>query len=120
VVGTSTSAPEPAGTSAAPHTRPRNPTIELLDLNPNTLQMTTTRLADRGITATAYTGSVLAPLPPDIWVFNSVSANFVLHCVPSTWAEKGRAFGHIAQVLDDDGVFFGSTILDVSTTYRTD
>jgi len=35
-----------------------------------------------------------------------------LHCVPGTWAEKGRAFGHIAQVMADDGMFFGSTILD--------
>ncbi|MFC0452195.1 hypothetical protein [Rhodococcus jostii] len=33
-----------------------NPMVELLDLNPNTLQMTTTRLADRGITAAAHTG----------------------------------------------------------------
>lgn len=38
--------------------------------------------------------------------------NFVLHCVPGTWAEKGRAFRHIAQVIADDRVFFGSTILD--------
>ena len=89
-----------------------NPTIELLDLNPNTLQMTTTRLTDRGITAAAHTGSILAPLPADIGVFDSVAANFVLHCVPGTWEQKGRAFGHIAQAMADDGVFFGSTILD--------
>ena len=89
-----------------------NPVVELLDLNPNTLQMTTARLADRGITAAAHTGSILAPLPADIGVFDSVAANFVLHCVPGTWAEKARAFGHIAQVMADDGVFFGSTILD--------
>ncbi|WP_306670138.1 hypothetical protein [Rhodococcus opacus] len=45
-------------------------------------------------------------------MFDSVAANFVLHCVPGIWAEKGRAFGHIAQIIADDGVFFGSTILD--------
>ena len=45
-------------------------------------------------------------------MFDSVAANFVLHCVPDTWEQKGRAFGHIAQVIADDGVFFGSTILD--------
>ena len=90
-----------------------NPMVVLLDLNPNTLQMTTARLADRGITAAAHTGSILAPLPTGSGVFDSVAANFVLlHCVPGTWAEKGQAFGHIAQVLAYDGVFFGSTILD--------
>ncbi|HEY9414855.1 MAG TPA: class I SAM-dependent methyltransferase [Pseudonocardia sp.] len=89
-----------------------NPTVALLDLNPNTLQMTTARLADRGITAAAHTGSILAPLPRNIGVFDSVAANFVLHCVPGSWAEKGLAFGHIAQVLTEGGVFFGSTILD--------
>ena len=89
-----------------------NPMVVLLDLNPNTLQMTTARLADRGITAAAHTGSILAPLPADIGVFDSVAANFVLHCVPGTWAEMGRVFGHVAQVMADDGVFFGSTILD--------
>ncbi|WP_337505458.1 hypothetical protein [Rhodococcus jostii] len=45
-------------------------------------------------------------------MFDSVAANFVLHCVPGTWEQKGRAFGHIAKVLTEDGVFFGSTILD--------
>src|SRR6476620_8483393 len=94
-----------------------NPVVELLDLNPNTLQMTTARLADRGITAAAHTGSILAPLPADIGVFDSVAANFVLHCVPGTWAEKGRAFGHVAQVMADDGVVFGSTILDTGAPH---
>ncbi|EKT79085.1 putative methyltransferase [Rhodococcus opacus M213] len=89
-----------------------NPMVVLLDLNPNTLQITTARLADRGITAATHTGSILGRLPADIGVFDSVAANFVLHCVPGTWVEKGRAFGHIAQVMTEDGVFFGSTILD--------
>ena len=64
------------------------------------------------------------PTSLDIGVFDSVAANFVLHCVPGTWAEKARAFGHIAQIMADDGVFFGSTILDTgrsrcSTTAAT-
>lgn len=88
-----------------------SPVVALLDLNPNTLQMTTARLAARGITAAAHTGSVLAPLPTDIGVFDSVAANFVLHCVPGTWADKGRAFGNVAQVMAENGVFFGATIL---------
>ncbi|GCE37936.1 Putative SAM-dependent methyltransferases [Rhodococcus wratislaviensis] len=45
-------------------------------------------------------------------MFNSVAANFGLHCVPGSWAEKGQAFGHIPQVIANDGAFFGSTILD--------
>ena len=32
--------------------------------------------------------------------------------MPGTWTENERAFRHIAQVTANDGVFFGSTILD--------
>nr|WP_271209176.1 SAM-dependent methyltransferase [Rhodococcus wratislaviensis]GLK33644.1 hypothetical protein GCM10017611_04860 [Rhodococcus wratislaviensis] len=74
-------------------------------------QMTTARLADRHHRGRAHRQHPL-PTPPDIGVFDSVAANFVLHCVPGTWAEKGRAFGHIVQIIADDGVFFDSTILD--------
>ncbi|WP_237737184.1 MULTISPECIES: hypothetical protein [Rhodococcus] len=38
--------------------------------------------------------------------------------MPGTWEQKGRTFGHIAQVMADDGVFFGSTILDTGA-HRT-
>jgi hypothetical protein len=87
------------------------PEITLMDLNPTTLKVTTSRLAARAILPATYTGSILAPIDTDRGPFDSVAANFVMHCVPGTWHEKGSAFTRIAEVTTDDGVFFGSTIL---------
>ena len=94
------------------------PEITLMDLNTHTMAMTTGRLAERGITPDVHTGSILAPIDPAVGVFDSVAANFVFHCVPGTWAEKGHAFGHIARVVADDGVFFGSTILGTGVQHN--
>jgi SAM-dependent methyltransferase len=94
------------------------PEITLMDLNTNTMAMTTSRLAERNITPEIHTGSILAPIDPAVGVFDSVAANFVFHCVPGTWAQKGTAFGHIAQVVADDGVFFGSTILGTGVEHN--
>ncbi|NHU42982.1 class I SAM-dependent methyltransferase [Rhodococcus sp. A14] len=87
------------------------PEITLMDLNTNTMAMTAGRPADRNITPEVHTGSILAPIDPTVGVFDSVAANFVFHCVPGTWAQKGRAFGH-------DGVFFGSTILGTGVQHN--
>ena len=94
------------------------PEITLMDLNTNTMAMTAGRLADRNITPEVHTGSILAPIDPTVGVFDSVAANFVFHCVPGTWAQKGKAFGHIARVVADDGVFFGSTILGTGVQHN--
>lgn len=88
-----------------------SPAVTLMDLNSNTMEMTSRRLAERNITATTHVGSILQPISSDLGRFDSVAANFVFHCVPGTWAEKGVAVEHIAAVVADTGVFFGSTIL---------
>ncbi|MEE2061830.1 class I SAM-dependent methyltransferase [Rhodococcus artemisiae] len=90
---------------------PAATTVALMDLNTNSLDMAASRLAERGISTTLHSGSILAPFAADMGQYNSVAANFVMHCVPGDWPEKGIAFNHIASVLADDGVFFGSTIL---------
>ncbi|WKX02037.1 class I SAM-dependent methyltransferase (plasmid) [Rhodococcus aetherivorans] len=92
------------------------PEITLMDLNPATMEVTSRRLAEREIAATAHTGSILAPIDIEQGPFDSVAANFVMHCVPGAWQDKGVAFGHIADVTADDGVFFGSTILGRGVT----
>jgi len=94
------------------------PEITLMDLNPATMEVTSRRLAERGIAATAHTGSILAPIDIEQGPFDSVAANFVMHCVPGAWQDKGVAFGHIADVTADDGVFFGSTILGRGVTHN--
>lgn len=89
------------------------PEVTLMDLNPTPMRTATRRLAERGITPRSHVGSILQPIAPSLGRFDSVAASFVFHCVPGTWSEKGRAFEHIAAALDDGGVFFGSTILNV-------
>ncbi|MGW6728773.1 class I SAM-dependent methyltransferase [Nocardia sp. NPDC055029] len=91
------------------------PVVELLDLNPAPLQASATILRGRGIEPTTHEGSVLRPLPTTRR-FSSVAASLLMHCVPGSWAEKGIAFQHVADVSADDGVFFGSTVLSSPTT----
>ncbi|MFI6042328.1 class I SAM-dependent methyltransferase [Nocardia sp. NPDC051321] len=87
------------------------PTVTLVDLNPHSLDETSRRLRRRGIDPVARVGSVLQPLPADRRRFRSVSATWLMHCVPGGLDSKGEAFGHIADVMADDGVFFGATVL---------
>jgi SAM-dependent methyltransferase len=92
--------------------------ITLVDLNKNSLHESSRRLrGKRGIEAVTHLGSALAPLPVDRR-YQSVAANFLMHCIPGTWAQgKGAAFRHIADVTADDGVFFGSSVLAHGVTH---
>lgn len=86
--------------------------ITLMDLNPVPADFTARRLADSGCAVETVNGNVLEPVPGAAGGgFDSVGVNFLLHCVPGGFGEKGAAFRHLAKVLDDDGCLFGSTIL---------
>nr|WP_280220346.1 class I SAM-dependent methyltransferase [Nocardia neocaledoniensis] len=86
--------------------------VTLMDLNPSPLSYTARRLRRTGAVVATARGSVLEPVPTDAGSeFDSIGINFVLHCVPGDFAEKGVAFRHLAAVLADDGTLFGSTIL---------
>jgi len=85
------------------------PTVTLFDLNPNPLAVTSRRLRRSGINPATHLGSVLEPL--GLRQFDSVAANFLMHCVPGSWSQKSIAFRHIANVTSVQGVFFGSSIL---------
>lgn len=83
--------------------------ITLLDLNSNSLDRAAARTG--GAVRSRVVADVLAPLPDTLGPFDSVAVNYVLHCLPGTWADKGTAIEHLAARLADDGVLFGSTIL---------
>lgn len=53
---------------------------------------------------------ILENIPTDK-KFNSVGLNFVIHCLPGTIESKTRAIANIADILTDDGVLFGTTLL---------
>ncbi|MBF6137742.1 class I SAM-dependent methyltransferase [Nocardia otitidiscaviarum] len=88
-------------------------TVTLLDLNPTPLEHTRRRVQAKGCTVNTVTSSVLEPLPDTAGDgYDSVGINFVFHCLPGSFADKGVAFEYLARVLTDDGVLFGSTILN--------
>lgn len=88
---------------------PRDTEVTLLDLNPNSLASARQRLP--GADVRTVVANVLEPLPDELGPFDSVSVNYVLHCLPGSWAEKGRVFGHLASKLAPGGVLFGATVL---------
>ena len=96
---------------------PSGTEIVLMDLSSTPLEYVSARLKTAGdeVVRTAQ-GNVLKPVPASAGnEFDSVGINFVLHCVPGPLNEKGAlAFTHLAEVLADDGVLFGSTILNTT------
>lgn len=88
---------------------PADGTVTLMDLNPNSLERASERLAPPA--PRRLIGDVLQPLPESAGPFDSIAANYLLHCLPGPWSEKGAAVQHLAARLSPDGVLFGSTIL---------
>lgn len=83
--------------------------IALVDLNQNSLDTASKVVA--ALQPEVYCRNVLEPLGLDCDKFDSISANFLLHCLPGNFSEKGVVFQHLGEVLNDGGVLFGSTIL---------
>lgn len=87
--------------------------VTLLDLNPSPIDRTRQRLQRKAIRVDAVRANVLEPLPATAGSgYDSIGINFVFHCLPGAFAQKGAALVHLAAVLSEGGVLFGSTILD--------
>lgn len=91
------------------HQRGQLKNVTLLDLNPNCLHITAEKLT--GLKVSSCEANILKPFPLGNERFSSVGINFVLHCVPGSFAEKGIVFKHIKQHLAPAGVVFGSTAI---------
>ncbi|QDT45750.1 Methyltransferase domain protein [Gimesia alba] len=84
--------------------------LGLLDLNPNSLEATAKR-ASR-YTPEVYQADILQPLPaPPPQRFDSVSLNYLLHCLPGDLTSKAALFDHLAPWLNPSALISGSTIL---------
>jgi SAM-dependent methyltransferase len=86
-----------------------SPRLVLMDLNPNALQFTATRL--HRYRPTTYLADILKPIKYDMPAFDSVGMNYMLQCLPGSMPDKGRAFSHLKPFLNPGGVLFGTTIL---------
>jgi len=85
------------------------PQIALLDLNPNSLAKSAKRL--RRYNPSCYWGDALHRIDIGMSDFDSISLNYLLHCLPGNLASKSVVFENVRPLLRDGGVLFGSTIL---------
>ena len=90
------------------------PRVALMDLNPNTLEYASRRIAR--YQPETHRRNVLDPISLDGRRFDSVGINFVLHCLPGSMASKSVAFDHLAALVNPGGVLFGSTLLHDGVT----
>lgn len=92
------------------------PELHLLDLNSNTLNHVSKRIARYA--PIAHRGDIMQPieLAPG---FESIGLNYVLHCLPGNMPSKSVAIANLARLLTPTGTLFGSTILaqDVSHNF---
>lgn len=85
------------------------PKIALFDLNPHSLAKSAKRL--QRYNPSCYLGNVLQGIDIAMSGFDSISLNYLLHCLPGNLASKSIVFSHVKHLLKDGGVIFGSTIL---------
>ncbi len=83
--------------------------VTLMDLNPHSLDAAEKAL--RPLPVQKVQADMLKPFPIANEQFLSVGLNFLLHCVPGSFREKGVVFQHIKQVLAQGGIVFGSTAI---------
>ncbi|AKJ29040.1 class I SAM-dependent methyltransferase [Caldimonas brevitalea] len=92
----------------------RNPRLGIMDFSKQCLTHSAKRL--ERYRPEIYQSDILKPLDIKGPKFDSIGINYVLHCVPGSFAEKGVAFKNMKAVLTDHGVLFGSTLLGKDVT----
>ena len=90
------------------------PRITLMDLNPMSLAYAARRIVR--YRPDTFLGNVLEPLDPPTAGFDSISLNYLLHCLPGDMAAKAIVFDHIKPWMNAGGVCFGSTLLQGGVT----
>ncbi|MFB2896191.1 class I SAM-dependent methyltransferase [Aerosakkonemataceae cyanobacterium BLCC-F50] len=85
------------------------PRIALMDLNSNTLEFSSQRIVR--YKPDTYCRNVLEPISLDAEQFDSVSINYLLHCIPGSIESKSVVFDHLKALMNPNAVLFGSTLL---------
>jgi ubiquinone/menaquinone biosynthesis C-methylase UbiE len=85
-----------------------NPSITLVDLNRNSLNAASKRIARYD--PEMVIANALEPLPLS-GSFGSAALCYLLHCLPGTIAEKAIVFDHLRPLLRPGARVFGATIL---------
>ena len=92
---------------------PSRPRIALLDLNPNTLEVSARRISR--YRPEKYEADITRELPLNLPHFDSIGINYLLHCLPGVMPEKEAVFKNAKSLLNKNGVVFGATILGHAT-----
>jgi SAM-dependent methyltransferase len=85
------------------------PRVALLDLNTHCLARTARRIARYH--PEIYRADVLQPIVLDVSRFDSIALNYVMHCLPAPWPDKGVVFEHLKTLLNPGGRLFGATLV---------
>ena len=88
---------------------PARPRLALMDLSAECLEKTRRKVAR--YTPATYVQNILEPVVHQIDKFDSISINYVMHCVPGSFKEKGVAFSNLAVLLAPGATLFGTTVL---------
>jgi ubiquinone/menaquinone biosynthesis C-methylase UbiE len=92
----------------------QSPRIALMDLNQNTLEFASQRIAR--YKPETYCRNVLEPISIDAAKFDSVGINYLLHCIPGSIESKAVAFDHLKALMKPNAVLFGPTLLQGGVT----
>jgi SAM-dependent methyltransferase len=85
------------------------PRVALLDLNIHCLARTARRIAHYH--PQVHRADVLQPIVLEGRRFDSIAFNYVLHCLPASWPQKGAVFAHLKALLNPGGTLFGATLV---------
>ena len=88
---------------------PGNIDLSLMDLSNVCLERSAKRL--RRYQPTIWRKNILHPIDGVNKPFDSISINYVMHCVAGEFTHKGAAFGHLKKLLKPDGVLFGTSVM---------
>ena len=83
--------------------------LTLLDYSPGSLTWAARRL--KRFKPHTIRHNLFLPIPAARHPFESISLNYVLHCLPGSFTEKEKVIAHLKEILAPEGVLFGSTIL---------
>ena len=88
---------------------PSKAKLSLMDLNPNCLDASKNLLQD--CAPNVYLHDIFKPNKSLLNQFNSISMNYLLHCLPGNMVTKSEAIANAVSMLKPGGVLFGATIL---------
>lgn len=85
------------------------PRIALMDLNENTLDFASKRIAR--YQPKTYVCNILESISIDTPKFDSVAINYLLHCLPGSIESKAVIFDHLKDLMNPIATLYGSTLL---------